>query len=353
MHVINARNVHEALPKMLHHLEHYGEKKESRYGNVIVAPTPVTTVYSNPNERVMFWKHRDINPFFHLFEALWMLAGRNDVAWLAYWNKRMAEFADYGDNFHGAYGHRWREHFGMDQLDTVVQLLTNKPNSRRAVIQMFDCRVDLHHHEDVKDIPCNTIITVWFQDGRLDLTVFCRSNDVIWGAAGTNAVHFAVLQEYLAARLGVPTGTLYQISNNFHAYEELFSKTLPVARQWNARRMQPYRHNPQMMRVNPVQIVSDANWFDSDLDIFMHGRWPVDQAWYNKFFPEVAVPMHRAFQIFREGTDPKRYEEIHRILEDAKERCTICKEPDWLVSSLAWMVKRENNALQGVDGEGV
>jgi thymidylate synthase len=52
----------------------------------------------------------------------------------------------------------------------------------------------------------------------LDLTVLCRSNDVVWGAYGANAVHFSVLQEYLAGRIGVDVGVMYQFSNNYHGY---------------------------------------------------------------------------------------------------------------------------------------
>jgi hypothetical protein len=35
------------------------------------------------------------------------------------------------------------------------------------------------------------------------MTVTNRSNDLCWGMLGANYVHFTILQEYLAARLGV------------------------------------------------------------------------------------------------------------------------------------------------------
>jgi hypothetical protein len=47
---------------------------------VLVSQTPVVTCYSAPTQRVLFSPMRDANPFFHLMEALWMLAGRDDVA---------------------------------------------------------------------------------------------------------------------------------------------------------------------------------------------------------------------------------------------------------------------------------
>ena len=79
MRVLEMRNVHCALPRALQELERVGQARESRNGPVIVFPDPVTTVYAKPCERVMFWSERDANPAFHLYEALWMLAGRDDV----------------------------------------------------------------------------------------------------------------------------------------------------------------------------------------------------------------------------------------------------------------------------------
>ena len=54
--------------------------RDSRNGRVIVLDEPVLMTYSHPCERVLFNQARDCNPFFHVYEALWMLAGRNDVA---------------------------------------------------------------------------------------------------------------------------------------------------------------------------------------------------------------------------------------------------------------------------------
>lgn len=252
MHVLRVRNVCEALPAGLEYLLREGRREESRAAPVLVAPQPVTTVYERPTERVLFSAVRDANPFFHLAESLWMLAGRNDAALLnnfvADFGARFAESASGEPNaeddgrVHGAYGHRWRSALGFDQLDAVVERLRNNPGDRQCVIQMWDCTpwtFDLETvgcddlRGDWRDRPCNTHVYLRVrqdlfppsmgteQEWRpvLDLTVCCRSNDVVWGAYGANAVHFSVLQEYLAARVGVGVGRMYQVSNNYHAYE--------------------------------------------------------------------------------------------------------------------------------------
>ena len=178
MRIIKTRNVQDALPKGLDLLygEHY--KQDSRNGTVYKAKSPVCTVYDNPEERVMFWTERDANPFFHFMESLWMLEGRNDLAYVKRYNKRMEEYSDDGETLWGAYGYRWIKHFGKNQLDLIVSELRSNPNSRRCVLQMWDASQDLGR--DCKDVPCNTAIYFKVREGKLNMTVSNRSNDVIW-----------------------------------------------------------------------------------------------------------------------------------------------------------------------------
>ena len=74
MKVIDTRNVNTALRWALPELLKEGVEEPSRNGLVLVMPTPVTTVYQRPQERVVFSPERNANPFFHLMESLWMLA---------------------------------------------------------------------------------------------------------------------------------------------------------------------------------------------------------------------------------------------------------------------------------------
>lgn len=234
MKVINTRNVHQVLPFALQMLFAEGVRRDSRNGPVLQFPTPVTTVYHRPSERVLFWPLRDANPFFHLYEALWMLRGRNDVAGVARYAGNMKNYSDDDVTLHGAYGHRWRKHFrnfenGLfkDQLSQIAAMLRSNPDDRRAVLQMWDAEADLNRTG--KDVPCNTIATFQVSTGgELDLHVFCRSNDIVWGAYGANAVHFSFLLEYMCVWTGLPMGKLYQISVNWHGYLEVIKKYEPM-----------------------------------------------------------------------------------------------------------------------------
>ena len=216
MRILEARNAHEALPWAIQELNRYGIKRPSRNGPVIQMPEPYTTVYERPTEKVTFWKSRDYNIFFNIYEALWMLSGRNDVAPLTRYVKDFGRYSDDGNTLHGAYGRRWRSHFGFDQLKVIAERLTENQDDRRSVLSMWDALCDLDRPG--KDVPCNDMATFQINTGRLDMVVFCRSNDMVWGTYFANAFHFGVLLEYMAAWIGVPVGTYTQVSVNFHAY---------------------------------------------------------------------------------------------------------------------------------------
>lgn len=228
MHVIEAKSTHHGLEQGLKYLDKHGITQSSRNGTAIVAPGPVTTVFQNPMHSVVWYPERDFNIAFLVYESLWMLEGRTDVLPLTRYVKRMIDYSDDGMTLRGSsYGHRWRHYFHQDQLLLVAKRLSENPQDRRSVIGMWDPATDLQIDNTLKDLPCNMIIAFQVTPAaELDMTVFNRSNDIIWGTYFANSFHFSMLHHYLADRTGYKIGRYFQISNNYHAYGSLFKKTL-------------------------------------------------------------------------------------------------------------------------------
>lgn len=319
-HIIKARNVNRALSDGLYYLKVAGTLENSRNGPVLVAPGPVITEYLNPCERVLFSMARDANPYFHLFEAIHFLAGRNDLAWLAQFNSRFHQFSDDGITLHGAYGYRWRNHWKIDQIKSLIRLLTCEPNTRQAVLTMWDPVVDLDQAH--RDIPCNTQIYFDRRNDRLNMTVTCRSNDILYGAYGSNVVHFSLLQEYLAAHLGIPVGVYRQFSNNFHAYTEMpgYPSIDPVVIGEDDR----YAAG----EVTPFPLVQDPKQFDIELFRFMEDPLG-DTAYEEPFFEWVAYPMYASW------SDRKGKHNNGLLAADA------IKATDWKAACISWIQRRE------------
>jgi len=314
-------------------------RSPSRSGDILSVADPVTVTYRRPRDRVLFNSARDANPFFHLFEALWMLAGRDDVQPLIYYNSKIAEIAsDDGVTLNGAYGRRWRGRSpatdadmqdglqgGTDQLPIIVDQLKRKPESRRCVLEMWNTRDDLLRIDQSKDVCCNTHAYFAVRERRLNMTVCNRSNDLVWGMLGTNFVHFSVLQEYLAACIGTEVGVYNHFTNNLHVYtarwrpEKYLADSTPNY----------YGDVEEATRVRErIALVRRPELFDAECKSFVEN--PRGVRWKEPFFSEVARPMTRAF-------------DLHKT-RDYQGALTCAREiasDDWRIASVLWIERRQ------------
>lgn len=381
-------------------------KRPSRNGNVLMLDDTMTVTYSHPRERVLFNSARDANPFFHLYEALWMLAGRNDVASLSYYTSKMAQFSDDGKTFNGAYGYRWRNAADkttpvahdcgdtVDQLDILVNHLKADPNSRRAVLAMWNVEDDLlkigskcdkcdngeyiygnDGHGVVswdcgcggklvnqsKDVCCN--LNVMFsirvndlgkghREEFLDMTVTNRSNDMIWGMLGANYVHFTILQEYLAARLGVEVGRYNHFTNNLHVYDwnwkpEEWLKCATAGFDYTNPNLSlfPKVDVRALGRdfTNHIPLVTNVEQFERYLKDFVqyHGdaEFRANEGplhWGEPFLDNVAQPLFNAFHMWKLGAP----EMVQGFLDEVQ-------ADDWRIVGTNWMRKRLKGKTDG------
>lgn len=350
---INAMNVNEALSDGLEWLKSSGVREDSRNGPVIVSPEPVMTTYRFPMERVLFSPKRDANPWFHLMEALWMIAGRQDVKWPLYFNSKFGAWSDDGKIVHGAYGHRWRRKFLLlnssvyrtaDQLSILADELRMNPTSRRCVLQMWSVGSDLSLAVGDKlgrDVPCNTHVYFDVKDGLLNQTVCCRSNDIIWGAYGANAVHMSVLLEYMAARAGLGVGGYRQFSNNFHLYPALYTakgQCVDAAIEELAMDARINDHYMRDLTQSPIINTPVAEW---DADLFKFMSWTEEVMDHgliinnapecgDPFFSGCAIPMFVAwmYRKTKRGTGLKQIDLLFNY-------------PDWEMACRQWIERRE------------
>jgi thymidylate synthase len=349
--VIRARNVCEALRLGLGHLIERGVREETRAGPALVAPTPVVTATERPRERVLFSPVRDANPFFHVYESVWMLAGRRDAAPLLGFVRGFDTYAEKDGTVHGAYGFRWRHHFGIDQLKVVTEKLIKNPGDRQAVVTMWDpeySACDLTG--DWRDRPCNTHLYLRMRDNMhrenfedafapedrvLDMTVCCRSNDAIWGCHGANAVHFSVLHEYLAVSVGAEVGVMYQVSSNYHAYlrevDRLAIRTPKSTFESLRYRLRDDRYlentlTPSPMFSDPKRALEDAEMACAAHDAGWTGRRP---EFANSWFSETLAPAMLAHLLFKSGD--------HDL---ALKWCDAIESPDWRVACREWLERR-------------
>ncbi len=341
MFMIGAKNVHQMLPEALSLLELHGVENNSRNGPVTMFPMPATLCYTKPCERVIRWKERDANPFLHFFECLWMLNGQRDVKFVSQFSSNIASYSDDGKVFNAAYGHRWRQWFKTDQILHAIMELKLDMNTRRVYIAMWDADHDLG--AVTKDKPCNVGLSLQVNHrGELDMVVHNRSNDLIWGATGANAVHMSFLQEFIARAVGIPVGRYWQVSSNLHAYKnELLERVSVLA----DLALDPHRttttdyYAAEGIEPYPIMVVQPDIWLQ-DLGIFMK-EGPII-GFRDPFFRQVATPLLRAHQAYRNKMDPERFEKAEDILEQ-------CRAADWRLAAIEWVRRRKISSQRARD----
>ena len=321
---IIARNVNDLFSEGLWKLKICGVEDTSRNGPVVRIPEPVLVTLNRPLERVLFNGERDCNPIFHLLESVHILAGRRDVAFLKQFNQNIGQFSDDGEVFNAAYGYRMRRHFGRDQLVEVIKALKADPASRQAVIQLWDSE-DLT--KSTLDKCCNTQLVFSVNCGKVDLLVFNRSNDFIWGHAGANAVHFSFLLEFVASSLSREVGKMRTVSNNLHFYKKLYPRFNLLLE--NPPDPSAYDAYAQGVKPYPIMNHPDPEIFLADCEYFCTDPFNLSAKYYNSFFHDVAQPMAMASKVRKEKTGDGMY------------WASRIATKDWRIAVEDWIERRE------------
>ncbi len=179
--------------------------------------TGVLLQLTNPRARLSLTEKRG-KLFSCLGELLWYLSGENSVHFIAEYVPRYRDDCEDGKTIHGGYGPRlfnWKRNDAtLDQVNNVLQLLRQKPHSRRAVIQLFDAADIANSH---KEIPCTCTLQFVVRNRRLHLFTSMRSNDAFLGLPH-DIFAFTMLQEIMARSLGIELGRYKHFVTSLHLY---------------------------------------------------------------------------------------------------------------------------------------
>jgi thymidylate synthase len=312
----------------------FAEKVMTRNGPAIKFIGVQSITVREPWERVLFDVERNCNHVFHLMESIWMFAGRNDVAFLQQFNSNIENYSDDGAVFHAAYGHRWRNHFDVDQITKCIEMLDEDPNDRRAIISMWDARED-GNGKDGKDFPCNVMIMPSFStkdspDGmtkydRLDFTIINRSNDLVWGLCGANAVHLTMLQEFMANALGVQCGAWHHVTNNLHVYERHWGMVKGIAQEVQDNSV-PWERYAGVLKPPPRKPIA-VNWrrFLKECEELCNGK---QSGFEEPFLEDTVEPVWASWREWKLGN----YQEAIEIAE--------CIDAyDWRLAIVQWYTR--------------
>lgn len=227
-------------------MENGFEELNERTGHITRA-LPGKTIEIEPEHGFPLLTLRRIPVRIFVAEQIWFLSGsRRPAEFLSQYTNIWDDFTSIDGVVSTAYGYRWQQHFGRDQIRNLIKLLEEEPSSRQAVVVTWDPSSDgLSSTFRKANIPCPYTFTVNIMGDKLHLHNMVRSNDMVLGCPH-DVAGFALLQRILAARLGVGIGKYTHSISNAHIYDNQFD----VAQELISRQ----NEHP------PIQIEAQANY---------------------------------------------------------------------------------------------
>ena len=179
----------------------------------------------NPLDRIITNEARNFNLEYAEAEWQWYLSGEPTIDTLGsiygkipqIWKK----MADENGKVNSNYGAQWERGW---QLDKVVAMLKNNPNTRQAAISIYDGKEISSYKYDT---PCTYAVQFTVVNNKLNMCVTMRSND-LWFGFCIDQYCFSKLQELVSERTGYEMGTYYHFAHNLHIYEAQLPEQNPL-----------------------------------------------------------------------------------------------------------------------------
>lgn len=192
---------------ILENLLEFGKPVSSRAGGTLEIEnfvcTFLTTTNAIPPRRPGF------SPLLGLMEGAQLIGEFSRPRLM---DKTWPKVAEYTDHW-GDYGARAER---GEQVQNVIKTLTESPDSRRAMIVLWDPVRD--NDPGHQDYPCTIAINFRIRDHKLNMTVTMRSND-IWRGASSDFIQFSLLHLTVAAALNIEPGTYTHQAHSMHLYD--------------------------------------------------------------------------------------------------------------------------------------
>lgn len=200
---------HEALQTILDH----GEESTDRTGTGTISYFGMQQRYPLADGfPLVTTKKLHLRSIIH--ELLWFLSGDTNIKYLkdngvSIWDEWADEHGDLGP----VYGKQWRDFGGVDQIQTLLEMIKTSPDSRRLIVSAWN-PVDV---PNMALPPCHTMWQVRIVGRKMHLQLYQRSADMFLGVP-FNIASYALLLKMLAHVTGYEAGDFVHAIGDAHIY---------------------------------------------------------------------------------------------------------------------------------------
>lgn len=237
--VAKYRNANDAYDGLMAGLIVDGVKSSPR-GLEVKDGKHISIMITNPWDNIVYSRNRKLPPRYLAGEWSWYSSGSNRAEDIAKYSKFWLNITNNdGETVNSNYGYYafseeyWQKHIKMAEIlnssledsrkikmkdykcwwDYAKAQLKDDNDNRQVVIQ-----IPTGFTESTKDTCCTPFVQFFIRDGKLDMDVNMRSNDIVKGFAN-DVFQFTMWQGRLAKELEIPMGNYYHSATTLHLYE--------------------------------------------------------------------------------------------------------------------------------------
>lgn len=112
----------------------------------------------------------------------------------------------------------------VTNLQAIIGLLKNDPDTRKAVLSIYNAGEDANYYDGTHRIPCSMYYDFLIRESsrgrkQLNICYHQRSSDFI-GHFGDDVYLAYMLMQYVASQIGVLPGYLYHTIDSLHSYKK-------------------------------------------------------------------------------------------------------------------------------------
>ena len=176
---------------------------------------------TNMQKCIVNLKSRKTNKTYLKNELKWYLSGSLKVDYIKNYSSFWEKLADNNGTINSNYGNIafLQKQGGKSQFVWCINSIKKDVNTRQAIINYNQ---PIHKYENNKDFVCTIAQHFMVRNGKLDTTVFMRSNDLIYGLT-YDAPWFCLISKKLAKATGLKLGTYRHYAASLHVYDRHFS----------------------------------------------------------------------------------------------------------------------------------
>ena len=259
---------------LLRHILQHGVKKTDRTGTGTISVFGYQMRF-NLKDGFPLVTTKKVHTKSIIHELLWFLKGETNIAYLkengvSIWD----EWADENGDLGPVYGKQWRSWEGIDgksvdQLEEVLKLLKNTPDSRRIMVSAWN-PTEL---SKMKLQPCHALFQFYVAPpdeaagetrGKLSCQLYQRSADVFLGVP-FNIASYALLTMMIAQECDLDLGDFVWTGGDTHIYSNHLEQVdLQLSREPRAL---------PILQINPdVKGIFDFKY--EDFELKNYNPWP-------------------------------------------------------------------------------